>query len=99
MNWCYRIFAVFMAGSVVMGAVRVNAQTTSAVISPAAACKALANVDFSGVQDAPTQIVEAKLIEAKGVVPMYCLAKGYISSTVGIELQLPVANWNGKFLE
>src|ERR1700722_9430751 len=65
----------------------------------AASCKALENVDFTGILDAPTQLTEAKLVEASGVVPTHCLAKGYITSHVGIELRMPIQNWNGKFLE
>ena len=62
-------------------------------------CKALEDVDFSGIQDAPTQITEAKQVPAGGLIPAHCLAKGYITSHVGIELRMPIDNWNGKFIE
>lgn len=54
-------------------------------------------VDFSRIQDAPTHIVSATVVAAAGDVPAYCLAKGYVSPQVGIELRMPVAGWNGKF--
>jgi hypothetical protein len=83
-----------------LAAAPVSAETTSpAAVSAAAGCKALESIDFSGIADAPTQITEAKLVEATGVVPTICLAKGYITSHVGIELRMPITNWNGKFLE
>jgi|SRR6185437_14483606 len=65
----------------------------------AAACKALENADFTGVLDAPTQLTEAKVVPASGVVPAHCLAKGFVATHVGIELRLPVVGWNGKFIE
>ncbi|MBI4165018.1 MAG: tannase/feruloyl esterase family alpha/beta hydrolase, partial [Acidobacteria bacterium] len=65
----------------------------------AAACRQLTSADFAGIQDAPTQVTEAKLIPAAGDVPAYCNVRGYITPNVGIELKLPTENWNGKFLE
>lgn len=68
-------------------------------VTPAADCKALETRDFTTIQDAPTQITEAKLVDAGGGLPAMCLVKGYITPQVGIELRLPIENWNGKFLE
>jgi Tannase and feruloyl esterase len=65
----------------------------------AASCQRLLSVDFTGVQDAPLQLFDARIVEASGTVPAYCRVQGYVLSQVGIELRLPVANWNGKFLE
>lgn len=63
-----------------------------------ARCTALGATDFSQIQDAPTQVMEAKLIEAKDGLPAHCAAQGYVTPNVGIELLLP-ENWNGKFIE
>ena len=96
------VIAAIVAIPMSLGAEAGRAEKASpgpALPSVAAACKALEGVDFSGILDAPTQITEAKLVEPSGVVPGYCLARGYITSHVGIELRLPVDNWNGKFLE
>jgi hypothetical protein len=77
-----------------------SAQTASAVPESAqTACRSLAAADFSRIEDAPTQLTESKFVDANGVVPAYCLAKGYVFTRVGIELRLPVQGWNGKFLE
>ncbi len=65
----------------------------------AAKCKALQNVDFSGIQDAPTQLTETRLIEASDNLPAHCRARGYITPNIGIEISLPISNWNRKFLE
>jgi len=74
--------------------------STEAFATPelASQCAALASVDFAGTQDAPTRVTEAKLVRASGDVPAYCLVRGYVAPQVGLELLLPITNWNGKFL-
>jgi Tannase and feruloyl esterase len=61
-------------------------------------CTALANVDFAGIDDAPTQLSVADSTPGGDGAPAYCHVKGYVAPGVGIELGLPVA-WNGKFIE
>jgi len=71
----------------------------------AAACDSMKSTgsrrasDFSRIPDAPTQIDEATVVEANGKDPEYCRLRGYVAPQVGIELRLPVNNWNGKLLE
>jgi feruloyl esterase len=67
-------------------------------VTAAEQCTALKNVDLSDIQDAPTQITAARLIETKGD-PVYCQVQGYVSPQVGFEIRLPTNNWNGKFME
>jgi feruloyl esterase len=62
-------------------------------------CDALNSMDFTGVQDAPTQISETKIVPVSGKDPAYCRVQGYVVPQVGFELRMPIANWNGKFLE
>jgi feruloyl esterase len=62
-------------------------------------CKALENVDFSGIQEAPTKVTQANLVEPSGEVPAHCQVEGYVTPNVGFNLLLPLSNWNGKFLE
>jgi Tannase and feruloyl esterase len=64
-----------------------------------AQCKGLPSADFSGVQDAPTQLTGSKVIEAAAGAPAYCQVQGYVSPQVGFELRLPIEGWNGKFME
>ena len=63
-----------------------------------ARCEALASVDFSGIQDAPTQILATRSAQAADQVPAYCEIEGYVAPQVGFELRLPMSQWNGKFL-
>jgi len=62
-------------------------------------CKALQSLDFSTVQDAPTQIIESKPVEARRGHPDLCDVQGYVTPNVGFHLRLPESNWNQKFVE
>jgi Tannase and feruloyl esterase len=75
------------------------ARESDAVITAAADCKALESADFLDLPEAPTQVTEAKLVEPTDSAPGYCQVQGYVTPQVGFELRMPVANWNGKFLE
>ncbi len=70
----------------------------NSVTPTAAECKALESADFSGVQDAPTQITEAVSAKASDELPGYCRITGYVAPQVGIKLALP-ENWNSKLIE
>jgi feruloyl esterase len=59
----------------------------------------LESADFSGIQDAPTQVTAAELVPAAEQDPGYCRVQGYVLPQIGFELRLPAADWNGKFLE
>lgn len=54
-------------------------------------------VDFARIPDAPSHVTSAKIVDTHDDVPTYCLLTGYVSSTIGFELRLPLAQWNGKF--
>jgi hypothetical protein len=82
---------------VLMGEASAAQETGSDV--GAGACSALLSADFSHVQDAPLQIVAARVVAATGKDPAYCRVQGYVLPQVGIEMWLPTAHWNGKFLE
>lgn len=71
-----------------------------------AACEALSHVDFLGIDEAPTQIASAEVVDPKnsnndsfGRSPVYCSVSGYVWPQVGFELRLPITGWNGKFIE
>ena len=60
----------------------------------------LATADFTTIQDAPTQVTEARVADAGGDVPAHCLVEGYVSPNVEFVLRLPgSSDWNGNFLE
>jgi hypothetical protein len=75
---------------------RANASPVEA--PPATECEALARVDFSGIVDAPTQMMSAETIEVKRELPAYFKVKGYVTPPVEIHLALP-SPWNGKLIE
>jgi feruloyl esterase len=62
-------------------------------------CEALRSVDFSDIQDAPTQVMAAHIVPASGDVPSVCHVQGYVTAQVGFELRLPATDWNGKLVE
>lgn len=64
----------------------------------ASACSALGKIDFSSIQDAPTQLTSAKIVEASDDAPAYCKVEGYAYPQIGLEVRLPVSNWNGKLV-
>jgi Tannase and feruloyl esterase len=62
------------------------------------ACEALPNSDFSGIPDAPTQILTAKDLAKDDGTPAQCLIEGNVAPQVAFVLHLPT-HWNGKFLQ
>lgn len=96
-----RSVLVFGTAAIKMSLVTVSAGAadTHAAITMGEQCQALASTDFSGIPDAPTQVTEARVVEAAGDVPAYCRVEGYVIPQVGIEVWLPASNWNGKFLK
>ena len=60
----------------------------------------LPTADFTTIQDAPTQVTEARVVDAAGDVPAHCRVEGYVSPNVEFVLQLPrSSDWNSKFIE
>ena len=54
-------------------------------------------VRFDKIPDALTRILKTSEVGAKGEVPAYCSASGYIANSIGIEIHMPLHEWNGKF--
>lgn len=78
---------------------RTSAAEADSLTTAAVKCKALESADFSGIPDAPSQVTAANPVAAKEGLPAHCRVDGYVSPQVGFELELPVANWNEKFIE
>ena len=95
------------AGAPVLAANPPSVAATVPAVTGASPCERLATpnlrdvagspVDFARIPEAPTHLTAAKIVAAAGGVPTYCLATGYVSPQVGIQLRLPLAGWNGKF--
>jgi feruloyl esterase len=60
-------------------------------------CDALQQTDFTGLEDAKTQVNASAILPAQGKIPAFCQVQGYVAPNTGIELRLPVSAWNGKF--
>src|ERR1700678_442768 len=75
------------------------AETPSIAAPTVQSCVNMKSADFSRVEDAPAQILEAVVIEAEGSNPSYCRVQGYVMPQVRFELRLPMSNWNGRLLE
>src|SRR5688572_23540093 len=87
-----------IAQAALIAAVLLGFAPTASAADGSAQCSALQSSDFGHLDDAPTQITEARLTEAKGDVPAYCGVHGYVAPQVGFEIRLPVSTWNGKFM-
>ena len=60
----------------------------------------LPTADFTTIQDAPTQVTEARVVDAAGDVPAHCRVEGYVSPNVEFVLRMPGSSeWNGNFME
>jgi hypothetical protein len=75
------------------------AETPPTAAPTAQSCVDMKSADFSRVEDAPAQILEAVVIEAEGSNPSYCRVQGYVMPQVRFEIRLPMSNWNGRMLE
>lgn len=93
-NNCNKTAAIMLS----LAAILSWASPARAQENAGAACRALQSTDFSTVQDAPTQVMAAELVDARGDMPAHCHVEGYVVPQVGIDLKLPAA-WNGKFLQ
>lgn len=76
-----------------------GASNPAPTAAAATSCQALLAKDFSHVEDAPVQVVDARIVPQSGKRPAYCQVRGYIYPQIGIEIRLPLANWNGKLVE
>jgi hypothetical protein len=84
-----------------------RADAAPAGTEPVLSCASLASPDlvtpegktvrFDKIPDALTRILKASEVDAKGEVPAYCSASGYIANSIGIEIHMPLHGWNGKF--
>jgi feruloyl esterase len=94
-------FVTFVVSLGLIGSNAVSLDVEAAEAVPVVeTCEALTEVDFTGIEDAATQVTDARMVAATGNVPAHCLVQGYVSPNVGVRLHLPAAGeWNGNFLE
>jgi hypothetical protein len=79
----------------------VPAASAVAAQTPDAAqrCEALATADFARLPEAPTRILQTRVMAAKDNVPAHCVVTGVVTPNINFALKLPVSNWNGRFFE
>ena len=80
-----------------VGAMWVGAGSSLSAATPPGVddCEALPAMDFTSIQDAPTQATATRMVEATGEVPAHCRMDGYVTPNVRIVLDLPnSASWN-----
>ena len=95
---------LLVVGTMALGIVglHVGSLDVEAAVQTTAAkeCETLIERDFTGIQDAPTQVTEARTVAASGQVRTHCRLEGYVAPNVEFVLQLPAASeWNGKFIQ
>lgn len=82
--------------------------TVASTIAPIVPCAALnqsgglpnANVpDFTKIPGAVTRITSATDVPATDKAPEYCDVQGYVQTAVHFELKLPVATYQGRYLQ
>jgi len=62
-------------------------------------CTALRGTDVSDDPAILVRITEAAVAKQAPDVPEACMLEGYINSTVGFKIALPLRDWNGKYLQ
>ena len=62
-------------------------------------CAELMQEDFTRIPDAPTTLMSAEVMPAKGGIKEYCSVKGYIQPQIQFEIRLPTESWNGRYFQ
>jgi feruloyl esterase len=73
--------------------------STDAGLAGVLECSALEGVDFTGVPDAPTAIVSARLTPERDGQAAYCAVVGVVQPQVQFELRMPAQTWNGRYFQ
>ena len=63
-----------------------------------AKCAALAGTDFSQVEDAPGEVMAAKVVTGEEDLPSYCEVIGHTWRDVRFRVRMPSTGWNGKLV-
>lgn len=93
-RWCLPI--VFLAVTGIPGP-SLGSEDTGDSTEASARCAAIAQIDFAGVIDAPTRVIDSKHVHS-GDKPGACEVTGYVAPSVGLRLALP-DRWNGKLIQ
>jgi hypothetical protein len=67
-------------------------------VRPVTDCAGVANLDLTGVTDAPVSIQSATLVTTGAPAP-HCQVKGTIAPADRFELRLPTQGWTQRYLQ
>lgn len=70
-------------------------------ISPVRSCASLAQLNVTGVPDAPGQVTSAAVVTDPPPAPQvpFCDVKGVFAPQTQFEMKLPVATWHGQYVQ
>lgn len=68
-------------------------------IRPSLSCDDLLKEDFTRIADAPTSLLQTKVVTSEGASHSYCAVKGVIQPTIQFEMRLPLDSWNGRYFQ
>jgi feruloyl esterase len=70
-------------------------------IRPVTSCASLAQMNFTGVPDAPGKVTSAAVVTDPPPAPQvaFCDVKGVFAPQTQFEMKLPVATWHGQYVQ
>jgi feruloyl esterase len=69
------------------------------VVTPVMSCTDLLKHDFTSLEDAPTKLNSATVVEASSSVPtQQCVVSGYVAPEVKFSIRMPTQNWTQRLL-
>jgi feruloyl esterase len=74
-----------------------TAGAPASAISPVRDCATLTALDLTGLPGAPSRVLTAAPVTAGGI--SYCDVRGYTSPQTLFEVKLPVATWQGQYVQ
>ena len=94
-----KVRSLFILIAMFVAALSAWSSPTASPDDERSACSALVENDWSGIQDAPTQVLRTESVGASDKSPAFCRVEAYVYPEVGIEIHLPLAmGWNGKLI-
>src|SRR5262249_34702850 len=69
------------------------------VVTPVLACADLLQLDFTGLEGAPTKLDTAAVEQASAAAPSeQCVVTGYVASKVKFTVRMPTKNWTQRLM-
>ena len=109
--WPRLAFAVPLAAAVLLGAGGPASAGTAGAsagdrgpagpVMPVRSCASLAQMNFTGVPDAPGKVTSAAVVTDPPPAPQvpFCDVRGVFAPQTQFEMKLPVATWHGQYVQ